>query len=179
MDKKLDEAELYLDAYRDNKDMTAFYATFSKAIEKAWLAYLGEGKEFNGEAQGRGKVTPDKDHPETSKLAEKDQLSTIRIENRYKAVANQKQARRFEEIAFRISLIENAPSESDKVAKYNAEALKNIKKNLDKDEVWQRRRALVYEGTYTGLHWEQRALESLRAIVFFWGGIKVAYKWPF
>ena len=56
MDKRLKDAEICLDTYLKHGDMDAYYSTFSKAVERGWLEFLGEGKEYNNAAKGRGQV---------------------------------------------------------------------------------------------------------------------------
>ena len=86
MDNYLDDAELFLDTHLRNKDMDSFYATFFGCIEKPWLKYMGQGKEFDRAAQGRGKVTIIRVKAKPPKQVEEDQLATARNENSYKAI---------------------------------------------------------------------------------------------
>ena len=47
MDKKVDEAAHCIETYKKGKDMDAFWQTLTTSVERSWLCYLDEGKEFN------------------------------------------------------------------------------------------------------------------------------------
>ena len=47
----------FLEAYEAVDDVSAYYSSFSQAVEKGWFVYLDGGKEFRKTMQCRGKVT--------------------------------------------------------------------------------------------------------------------------
>ena len=81
--------------------------------------------------------------PKEQQETKEEDFATIRNQNSYKAISHLKQARRLEQIILRIGLIERAGAENtSSIAKYlrlNAEALRNIKKNLCWGTVWQKK----------------------------------------
>ena len=105
MDQKVDEAFRFFEIYKKGKDMDAFWQTLTTSVEMAWLCYLGEGKEFNKAATGRGKVTLIKTKTKPPKEIDEDNLATIRNKHSYQAVANLKQAKRLAHVADRIHRI--------------------------------------------------------------------------
>ena len=70
-------------------------------------------------------------------------FDTIRNESSRKTASALKQARRLEQIAFRIGLMDRAVvGEDHKASKYltlNVEAIRNVKKQLDWGTMWQRK----------------------------------------
>ena len=52
IESQLDKADNEFKIYRDTKNTTDMWRVWSKAVEKGWLTYLGEGKVFDKQAKG-------------------------------------------------------------------------------------------------------------------------------
>ena len=105
-----EESEMYL----ENGDATEFWRTLSKAMEKGWLQYLDYGKEFDQGAKDRGELIEIKVTPKREKRKHEEEGNDDRGDGINAAL---KQARRPEQVAFRISLINCVEKEESKTKK--------------------------------------------------------------
>lgn len=128
MDWEFPKVEEELEAHAKEGDVDEFWRKWSKAVEKAWTSYLKPEKEVKKQITGRGKVTIVNKIPTTTAKSDKE------IWNKwyYKAVDKLRQARRCDQIAYRIQKYHGDKDDEDKKAKYqqlNKEAWSNISKN--------------------------------------------------
>ena len=93
--------------------------------------------------KGRGKVTFIKSKPKPSKQVKEDEFDTIRNESSRTVVGVVKQARRLEQIAYRLGLIivdkDKLQGKLPRYPQLNVEALRHVRKHLDWGIPWQRK----------------------------------------
>ena len=143
MDTRLIEAEDFLRIYKRMKDMNAFWKLVSSCIERGWLAYLDANKELCKAMSGRGKVTFIKTKPKPKEEVKEDQLHTIRNDSSRRAVNALKQARRLEQVAYRLGLVQHGgmlfPNEKkERYHKLNVEAMYQVRKHVVWEIKWQK-----------------------------------------
>ena len=120
-----------LDECLQKEDMNGFWKLWSKALEKGYLEHLNETKEVNKKLMGRGKVTIVEKVPQRREMASN--IEDIRKGGCKQAIKYLKQARRCEQVAYRLELI-NLQPEGPKVESYialNTQALKKIQETAE------------------------------------------------
>ena len=121
-------------------DATKYWKAFSNAVEKGWLKYLDNGKEFDKKAKGRGELVEIKVKPKRETRKKEEEERQYRGEANNKAQAALKQARRAEQMAFRITLISDVEKDEGKRRVYyklNLEAIKGLAKHGGKEK-WEK-----------------------------------------
>ena len=139
IDKNLKEANRGLRIYQKANDTSGFWRTWSKAVERGILQYLDEGKVFNRKASGRGKVTFIDVKPKRKDGGRKGTDNT-RGEESIAAEKTLRQARRCEQYAFRLGLLqEEKRSQEQRLTYYelNKDAAKDIRKNIGESQ-WEK-----------------------------------------
>ena len=139
IDKNLKEANRGLRIYQEANDTSGFWRTWSKAVERGILQYLDEGKVFNRKANGRGKVTFIDVKPKR-RDGGKTGTDNTRGEESTAAEKALRQARRCEQYAFRLGLMQEEKRSEDQKMKYyelNKDAAKGIRKNIGENQ-WEK-----------------------------------------
>ena len=140
IDKYLEGETHEMEMYIKDKDTTKYWKAFSNAVEKGWLKYIDNGKEFDKKAKGRGELIEIKFKPKRETRKNEEEERRCRGEASNKAHAALKQARRAEQMAFRITLINDVEKEEEKRKVYfklNLEAIKGLTKHGGKQK-WEK-----------------------------------------
>ena len=91
-------------------DMNRVWELWSRALERGYLEHLNESKEVTKNMMGRGKVNIVEKTPQRRELAET--VEDIRKGGSRRAVRFLKQARRCEQVAYRLELIKLQPDDA-------------------------------------------------------------------
>ena len=127
MDAMFGKAQDELRYHAKRKDTTKLWKAWSKAVENGWIDYLGLGKELAKKNRGRGEATIVKKIPGKNK----DDNGVNYNEWTRKSIISLKNARRCEQMAYRIEMINNKTSDKiETLERLNAEAFKGIQKHM-------------------------------------------------
>ena len=131
IDKNLREHARQLHVHRLNRDTTGYWRCWSKAVERGFLHFLDVSNIFDRKAKGRGEPTFITTKPECRDQAKK--ADSTRGRESTEAAKALKQARRCEQVAFRLGLLSEEKRSQEKRLTYfqlNRDAIKGIKKNI-------------------------------------------------
>ena len=114
MDYEFVEAEEALHEHEQKADIDGYWKTWSETVEKAWMAYLRPGKEAEKLITGRGKVNIIEQIPTPKTKTDNE------VWNRWyhEAVDKLRQARRCEQMAYRILKYHEEKEDGKKKDKY-------------------------------------------------------------
>ena len=99
--------------HRETNNTTDLWKVWSKAVEKGWLTYLGEGQMSDKKAKGRGEMTLIKVDPTKAKQPPK--ASKGERGGQHDAAYNAlQQARRCEQLACRLEMLNDETKEEAK-----------------------------------------------------------------
>ena len=119
MDEEINRGKSYLQQFAEEGDIDAYWKRWSKLVEFAWLKFLGQDKCWDRRLKGRGQVNLIEKMP--SKPGDRSKpVGNFRCEDMTKALNYQKQARRCEQLAFRIGLIAKGQDSAEKVQKFRS-----------------------------------------------------------
>ena len=138
IDAKLENVDTEIRIHRQQQDTTKLWETWSKAVEQGWLEYLDEGKVSDEKCTGRGEaklVTTDPTNTRTQpKKGGGPRGGAHNLA--FKAI---RQARRCEQLAARIQMINNERKDQQKrQVQYtlNVDAIRNIRHHKG-DQEWE------------------------------------------
>ena len=129
MDKDVEEAEERFQSMVKTRNTTGYWRTWSKIIERSILESIGIDEETIRKVGGRGEVKITKKCHDQKREQEDKRSGWDK-----KADKQLTQARRCEQMAYRVSIFERVEEDEKKETynKLNADAMKKISNNIDK-----------------------------------------------
>ena len=122
------------------KDVNGYWKLWSKTVERGWLKYVAEDRVYDKKATGRGKVELIHKKPKQAGADDKPKKTYLKGEEAREEIRAIRQARRCEQMAFRIVLAKKESTNLNTRATYrklNGEAIAKLHKHQGKED-WEK-----------------------------------------